>query len=396
MKKTLAVGAGLLALALALPFAALGLARASVPDYRNAVGFGTDQNKIQGCLLTELSASQEDNVLIYGSSELRTDYISTHPSNFFKDNYGGFQVNLIGRGSCQSIIHALSIAANGESLRGKKVVLITSPQSFVSGGITPDMFAANFSQQQFLRIMQSDLSEDLKAIFAQRTETLLAQYKEQFGVQAPGTEASRALASLYNGGSKIGMLLLSPYFRWSSVLAETSDAVQATRVLKATAADTPAQITSINWESAKEQAIELAEKESSNNDFGIENGYYNTYIGSRLSRMKDKDSKLSYSESVEYDDLRLLFEVCRAYEITPLFVSVPLHGTWSDYCGFTADKRAEYYRNVRAIAEEYGIQIADFTAEEYTPYFLCDIMHLGWVGWLEVNRAICDFVGQDQ
>ncbi|MBR7141956.1 MAG: D-alanyl-lipoteichoic acid biosynthesis protein DltD [Clostridia bacterium] len=393
MKKTLAVGAVLLVLALALPFVALGIARGEVPEYRNAVGFGTDQNKIQGCLLTQLSAAREDNVLIYGSSELRTDYISTHPSNFFAYRQGGFQVNLIGRGSCQSIIHAFSIAANGESLRGKKVVLITSPQSFVSGGITPDMFAANFSQQQFLRIMQGDLPEELKAVFAQRTQTLLEQYETQFGTRAPATQAAHTLANLYNKGSQAAMFFLSPYFRLSSVLAETADAVQASRVLAQTAEDQPAQVTDIDWQQARQEAVETAKRESNNNDFGIENGYYNTYIGSRLPRMKGKDSHLSYSESVEYDDLRLLFEVCRAYDITPLFVSVPLHGSWSDYCGFTAEKRAEYYQKVRAVAEEYQVQVADFTAEEYTPYFLCDVMHLGWVGWLEVNRAICDFVG---
>ena len=29
--------------------------------------------------------------------------------------------------------------------------------------------------------------------------------------------------------------------------------------------------------------------------------------------------------------------------IKPLFIHVPLYGQWSDYTGFTADRRAEYY-----------------------------------------------------
>lgn len=47
----------------------------------------------------ELSAAQDDTLLIFGSSELRTTYIPTHPANFFADKRAGFQVDLIGRGA---------------------------------------------------------------------------------------------------------------------------------------------------------------------------------------------------------------------------------------------------------------------------------------------------------
>ena len=58
-------------------------------------------NEITGEYLVELSAAQDDTLLIFGSSELRTTYIPTHPANFFADKRAGFQVDLIGRGSCQ-------------------------------------------------------------------------------------------------------------------------------------------------------------------------------------------------------------------------------------------------------------------------------------------------------
>ena len=70
---------------------------------------------------------------------------------------------------------------------------------------------------------------------------------------------------------------------------------------------------------------------------------------------------------------------------------VPLHGTWSDFTGFTEDRRSQYYENVRAIAMEYGIEILDLTGYEYEPYFMCDTMHLGWKGWLAVDRALIDY-----
>ncbi len=121
------------------------------------------------------------------------------------------------------------------------------------------------------------------------------------------------------------------------------------------------------------------------------NRLYTTYIGSRLERQKDRDKNLTYSRSKEYDDLRVLFAVCQEKGIEPLFIHVPLHGPWSDYTGFTADRREEYYQNVREIAGEYGIETLDLTGGEYEEYFMCDVMHLGWKGWLAVDKALIDY-----
>ena len=90
-----------------------------------------------------------------------------------------------------------------------------------------------------------------------------------------------------------------------------------------------------------------------------------------------------------------MFEICRQKGIEPLFIHVPLHGGWSDYTGFTAERRQQYYENVRGIAMEYGVEMLDLTGYEYEEYFLCDVMHLGWKGWLEVDRALIDYYYDD-
>ena len=129
--------------------------------------------------LVELSAAQDDTLLIFGSSELRTTYIPTHPANFFAGKRAGFQVDLIGRGSCQSLIHAIELAASGDSLRGEKMVLITSPQSFVPEGIAPDLFMANFSAQQYLDLLNDpELSDEVKQYLSGRIAELLVAYRE--------------------------------------------------------------------------------------------------------------------------------------------------------------------------------------------------------------------------
>ena len=50
-----------------------------------------------------------------------------------------------------------------------------------------------------------------------------------------------------------------------------------------------------------------------------------------------------------------------------------------------------YYERIRQVAAQHGAKLADFSGHEYDPYFLYDVMHLGWKGWLHVNRACIDF-----
>ncbi len=367
----------------------------TMPAWQDSTGNMNDTEKITGRYLVQQSAAQKDTLLIFGSSELRTTEISTHPANFFAGKRAGFQVDIIGRGSCQSIIHALQIAASGESLRGKKVVLITSPQSYVPEGIAPDLFMANFSVQGYLELLADDsLSDEVKTYFSRRVAELIEEY-ENLPEPSPMDPAIKALAfhkSTPTLWSSVKNAVLSPYYLLSRYLLEMKDKISVRKILSAGEDfPTPAEWSAINW--AEEEAAALAEGSSmsNNNDFGILNDYYTTYIGSRLERQKNRDKALSYSQSKEYDDLRILFAVCQEKGIEPLFIHVPLHGAWSDYTGFTADRRAEYYHNVRAIAEEYGVQTLDLTGYEYDEYFMCDVMHLGWKGWLEVDKALINY-----
>lgn len=367
----------------------------TTPPWRDSVGNVNYTEKITGRYLVEQSAAQNDTLLIFGSSELRTTEISTHPANFFAGKRAGFQVDIIGRGSCQSIVHALEIAASGDSLAGKKVVLITSPQSYVPEGIAPDLFMANFSAQQYLELLADDsLSNKVKTYLSGRVAELLEEY-EAMPDAAPVDPAIVALAA-HNAQptlwSTVENRVLSPYYTLSRFLTDMKDKASVRGILAAGEDFTAAgDLPSIDWAAEEQTAIAEGKAMSDNNDFWMLNDYYTTYIGSRLERQKNRDASLSYSESKEYDDLRVLFEICRQKGIKPLFIHVPLHGPWSDYTGFTSDRREEYYRNVRQIAGEYGVQMLDLTRYEYDEYFMCDVMHIGWKGWLAVDKALIDY-----
>ena len=394
--KTVLLPAAALALAVALAFLGVGAAvTGMMPPWRDSVGDKNHTEKITGQYLLRQSAAQEDTLLIFGSSELRTTEISTHPANFFAGKRAGFQVDLVGRGSCQSLIHALQIAASGEALRGKKVVLITSPQSYVPEGIAPDLFMANFSCQQYLELLADDsLSGEIKTALSRRVAELMEEYRA-LPDAAPVDPAIAALAEHTAAPTILSAVrdtILAPYYGFSRWLYSVKDQVSVRQILaEGEDCAAPGELPVIDWESEARAAAGQAEVMTGNNGFGMLDGYYTTYIGSRLERQKDRDKDLSYTRSKEYGDLRLLFAVCREKGVEPLFIHVPLHGEWSDYTGFSSHRREEYYQNVREIAEEYGIQTLDLTGYEYEEYFMCDTMHLGWKGWLAVDKALIDY-----
>ena len=95
MKRALLIALATAALcAVALLAVRWGL-EAAMPDYPAALSAEAAEEKITGMWLTEQAAEQDNSLLIFGSSELKTTDICTHPANFFADT--GLQVDLIGR-----------------------------------------------------------------------------------------------------------------------------------------------------------------------------------------------------------------------------------------------------------------------------------------------------------
>lgn len=368
------------------------------PSYPEALGNTLDVEKITGTCLMKEAAELPDTLTIFGSSELKTFEIPTHPANFFAGKRAGFQVNLVGRGSCQSLVHAMAIGASEDSLKGKKIVLITAPQSYVEGGIAPDLFLANFSEQQLLTLLgDEELPESTRQYVASRVQSLIAQYNAQNGTNLQTHTAAGLLSKAWAADSTISKALLAPYAGISQWLLDTKDlAVSARLIRRGEFSVNEAKSPDIDWAQEEILAQEAALSQATNNDYSMLDSYYQTYVGHRLSQMAGRDAGISYDVSPEYDDLRCLFEICKAKNIQALFVHVPVNGKWSDYTELSQSTRQIYYKTVRAIAAQYdNITMLDLTGEEYTPYFLCDTMHLGWKGWLAVDRAMVEFWNAD-
>lgn len=398
MKRKLLAAAAAVALSAGALFGVSTAIAATMPDYPAELAAVNATEKITGTYLVSQGAAQEDSLLIVGSSELKTTDILTHPANFFAGS--GLQVDLVGRGSCQSLIHALLIGSQGQALEGKQIVLITAPQSYVPEGIASDLFMANYSQQQLLDILLDDtIPEDLRTYLAQRVQALFDQYEADTGLRPQDGTAGDLLSAAWAEGRPTAPYV--PYALLAKELLDTKDLADARACISETepltrpdgAPETPEGTLDFDYDAWEAAAMAQASEMVTNNDFTMQDSYYATYIGAKLAQQAGQDAGLSYAQSPEYDDLRCLLDLCQLRNLSVLFVHVPMHGAWYDYTGFSAEARATYYENVRQIVEQYdNVELLDLTGQEYEPYFLCDTMHLGWKGWLAVDRAIVDFV----
>ena len=390
MKRVIAAALLTVALCAAAVAAVPLVLEQTMPAYPSSLASDDAEEKITGMWLVEQGAKADNSLLIFGSSELKTSDIVTHPANFFAGS--GLQVDLVGRGSCQSIIHALAIGAQGETLQNRQIVLITAPQSYVAEGIASDLFMANYSQQQLLDILADDsIPAEIKTFLSTRVQQLFDAYEADTGLAPEEGSAGDLLSAAWAAGQN--PWYLEPYAALTRWLLHAKDLAISRSVVAdyEDAAPVPLDL-HFDYQKALDEAMAQAAEMVTNNDFTMQDSYYSTYIGARLDQMEGKDSNLSYSTSPEYDDLRCLLDLCKLWDLEVLFVHVPMHGAWNDYTGFDADRRAEYYDAVRGIVEAYdNVTLLDLTASEYEPYFLCDTMHLGWKGWLAVDRAIVEF-----
>ncbi|NLI93393.1 MAG: D-alanyl-lipoteichoic acid biosynthesis protein DltD [Peptococcaceae bacterium] len=356
--------------------------------YYPAFGDELNDRKNQGMALQEAALKRGDSIPIYGSSELSGTQKPYHPVTFFASWDDGIQVNLVGRGYCQSLIHLINFGALGDSLQGKKIVVIISPQWFSKYGLTADNFKMNFSEQQYLAFMNNtQISPEMKAAVAKRVQLL-----NQGG--SPEVNYLSALYSRGTGPAKGLRLLLNPYFQFEEYLLSLKDKVKSSEILSARN-PSPRQgkysKEKTNWDQERKIAQSLGQAATTNNSFSIENGYYDKYIKDNLAAYKGKMKNDSYLESPEYGDLELLLKLCKELEMKPLFVSVPVNGWWYDYCGFPRNDREQYYAKIRQMISSYGFELADFSGHEYDQYFLQDVMHLGWKGWVDIDEAIVSY-----
>lgn len=328
----------------------------------------------------------EESIPVFGSSEFQHGTDSPyHPSKVF----AGTSLNpmLIGAGYYQSLSHAITLAAIEPALTQRKAVLFLSPQWFRKTGVLPQAFSSRFSELLYQGMLKNEkLSDETRDYIRERTHVLL---------EADTKTRDRILQHeeiVLNGAGSFWERFFDS--AWTGFLEEKDRFMLAALELKDGIGEGDgivSQETEPDWNGLLQRAEEQGDRENQN-QFYMDPDQYKK-LEPYLPAKKDISSNAvnGYQKSPEYDDLRCFLKVCRELDIEPMLVILPVNGYYYDYTGFPQEARQGYYAKVKAVAEEYGAQVADFSDQEYTKYFFEDRVHLGMKGWVMVNESIYRF-----
>ena len=336
------------------------------------------------CMMDEYI--DENTMVVLGSSELYSDDGLAYPPVLFNNGYSDFNMIMMGQGYVQSLPQAVNIGAISEYIKNGKVVLVVSPQWFTKTGLISEAYSSRFVEDTFVKFLQNDaLSTETKRKISDRINELLS---------SDPTTLERVLKyeSVYLDNSwdllkKIEMYTYSVFrsaktrYTFASLIDDLPELDKSDYV----------RVEDIDFEQLLLEAEKRGKEACTNNEYAVEDGYYDRNIKDKYDELKDSNADSTFSVSPEYDDLRLFLDTCKELGLDTMIVSVPVNGKWYDYTGFSKEDRNKYYQNIRDICAEYNVKMADFSDHEYEEYFLLDIMHLGWKGWTYFDKAVYDF-----
>ena len=349
----------------------------------NSVRYSTayEKYKSKDIILENITSKT---LVLLGSSELTTTINEEyHPKKIF--NYEDFNIMQIGVGNSQNIIHAATIGSIGNDIRNNEIVMIQSIQWFDNkNGILKDAFLSRISSEHVYNTMANDkISKETKEKFINRVIELSStnkvlnkkyrSYKKYF-VEEQGNFITGEFLKLDNYFYK----LKNKYEFFKNKGREN---------YPLSGEKTP----DYNWKELDEKVTEQAKERTNNNDYQIDNTYYDKYIKTKYDQLKNSSKNTKYDESKEYDDLDILLSIVKDLNLNMKFAIFPANGKWSDYTGIDSEKRQVAYNNLKEIAKKNNIEVMDYSSKEYEEYYMYDAMHLGWRGWIDFERDLYKF-----
>ena len=375
----LALGVGLALCAIVaiwLSFPAQSVVREGV-DY----GYVYSGTKSSSTSFVE-AAMDDESLIVFGSSEFSTPkkLVPQVPSQVFGKADYGLRLMLIGEAYDQSLWHAIALGAyESAGIPRNKVAIVVTPGWFTDGGQDSETFKTRFSYSLYQQLCANDrVSDDDKRYIRERLEAL--------GIDETALNgASPTLPQDYLNGMALGALDdLKLRQGLVEVRAKGIDVVDE---------DVPA---TPDFETMREEAKAVGAQKSTTNDWGLEDSFYTEQLEPVFDDLADSRADETYSDTPEYDDLDCFLRIADDCGIEVLVILAPEMGPYYDYIGIDAQTRKGCYDRVRSVvAGHASVQLADFSDREYETYFLYDIVHFGWTGWVDIEQSIYEFAQGD-
>ena len=353
----------------------------------NSIRYSTSYEKYKSKDIITKNITSNTLVLL-GSSELTATINERyHPNKIF--NYEDFNIMQIGTGYSQNIVQASTLGSIEGAMKNKKVAIVESVQWFAKGGLQNDAFLNKASQEHIYNTMINDkISKKTKEKLINRVIELTSNSKAQNDIYRKYKQYF-----IENKGSFIGEKMLALDNDIYSFKNKIQFYVNKDKMnYPFSGKNTP----NYDWNSLTNDFVEEVKKTTNNNEYAVDNKYYNTYLAKNYSTFRDSNKGISYLESPEYIDYEIFLDVAKELGMKVEVIIFPVNGKWNDYTGVSKEMREQAYRNIEEMAKKYdNVKVLNYGNREYDDYFLFDVMHVGVKGWMEVERELYKFAKQN-
>ena len=355
-------------------------------EKRSAVATTIDSFKERSQKVRALSDPNMRFVPFFGSSEwLRFD--GAHPAVLAEKYNRSYRPYLLGQRGAASLNQYFGMQQMLPEIEDKQAVFVISPQWFTENDYEPAVFQEYFNSDQLTSFLENQ-SGDISSQHA--SKRLLKQFSNVSMKDIVQKIANKeSLSEFDHMRIEIGSLInqkQANFFGQFSIRQWLKYKEHVEKYLNTI----PDQF---SYQAIEDVVKADAEKNTSNNEFGMDNRFYDTQIRDYLKKLKGSQISYNYLKSSEYNDLQLVLTQFSKSKVNPIFIIPPVNKKWMDYAGLREDMYQQTVQKIRYQLESQGFtNIADFSKDGGEPFFMKDTIHLGWLGWLAFDKAVDPFL----
>lgn len=325
-------------------------------------------------------------VPFFGSSEwMRFD--SMHPAVLAEKYDRSYRPYFMGQAGAATLSQYFGIQQITSELENKQAVFVISPQWFTKEDHDPTIFQTYFNNDQLTAFLENQSGDAASQYAANR---LLKQnpgvsMKSIVEKLAKGEKLSEFDQSMINISSQLNEKQ-SAIFGQFSIRGRLRYKDHVEKYL----GSLPEQF---SYEELENIARKEGEENTTNNDLGVDNHFYNTKLKKDWKKWEGSQKNFNFLKSPEYNDLQLVLDQFAKSKVNVLFVFQPVNKKWMDYTGLSEEMYQHTVEKIRYQLESQGFtNIADFSKNGGDPYFVKDTIHIGWLGWLAFDKVVNPFL----
>ncbi|MBS5009964.1 MAG: D-alanyl-lipoteichoic acid biosynthesis protein DltD [Streptococcus mitis] len=355
-------------------------------EKRYAVAISTQSFRERFQKVRALSDPSLRFIPFFGSSEwIRFD--SMHPAVLAEKYNRSYRPYFLGQAGAASLNQYFGMQQILPELENKQAVFVISPQWFTETEYEPAVFRRYFNTDQLGAFLENQ-SGDVSSRYA--ASRLMKKYPNVVlgDIVKKITESERL--------SEIDKTLIDTLARFNEKQSflfgqvSVNDGEKYRDRVEKYLKDLPDKF---SYDALREIAVKDAEANTTNNDMGMDNHFYDTQIRDYLKKLKGSQTSYNYLKSSEYNDLQLVLTQFSKSKVNPIFIIPPVNKKWMDYAGLREDMYQQTVQKIRYQLESQGFtNIADFSKDGGEPFFMKDTIHLGWLGWLAFDKAVDPFL----